>query len=134
MAFPKLPFFRYTSGRQLIGGSHINGLGDLLTGTISPAVARAGGGQALALQITSAFIELTTVATAADSVALPPAKSGIRVCITNSGANSAQVFGALGFTDTVQGAAGNVGQAIAAGATAMFICTKDGVWTRFVSA
>jgi hypothetical protein len=135
MSLPQLPFYRLPPGQRLIAGQHINGLNDILTGAITGVVALAGGGQsALTPQTNAAFTEVTTVATAADSIQLSPAKSGLRMCITNSGANSLQIFGAFGLTNTIQGVAGNVGVALAAGATAMFVCTKDNVWVRFVSA
>ncbi len=134
MALPKLPFGFLSTTKQLISGMHINYLGLLMTGSTTGITARAGGAlNALTPQAQSAFNELTTVASANDSFMLPPAKSGLRICITNSGANSAQIFGAFGTVDTVQGQPTATGVALAAAATAMFVCTKDGVWLRFIS-
>ncbi len=133
MPIARLPFGFLSTTRQLISGAHINYLGLLMTGTISPAVALAGGGLSAATpQAMAAFIELTTVASANDSYSLPPAKSGLRVTFTNNGANSAQIMGAFGTADTVNGAAVATGVALAAAATAMFVCVKDGVWKRIV--
>lgn len=131
MALPKLPFEVFTTGRQLLPGSVMNGLVSLLTGTNSGIIATTGGTQSTSVALSSAFNEIVTVAAEADGVVLPLAKSGLRICVTNSGANPAQVFG-YG-TDTINGTAGNVGVALADGDTALFICTKDGVWRRFVS-
>lgn len=136
-----LPFQIFTASKQLISGNHENNVSNLLTsyqgspGT--PVTALAGGGRPGSPVLNGAFVHLTTVATIADSVQLPIAKVGLRVMVTNDGAASAQIFG--NGTDTVAGAAGSVGVALAAGATALFVCSKDagsgqGVWNRFVSA
>lgn len=95
----------------------------------------AGGGQASATQITATNNNVTTVATAADSVKLPLAKAGLVVRIQNSGANSMQVFGAG--TDTINGVATATGVAQAAGKSAEFFCTVSapaGKWFRILSA
>ena len=76
--------------------------------------AHAGGGQALAVAITATFTNVSVVATAADSVALPLAVAGQLVFVRNSSANSMQVFAANGSTDTINGTAGSTGVAHAA--------------------
>lgn len=88
--------------------------------------AAAGGGQAAAVPLTKALNRITTVATAADSVALPPAVGGQDVSISNTTTTSATVFGALGHTDTINGTAGATGVALAGG--------KTGRYTSFVGA
>lgn len=133
MGLPFLPFARFISSRQLLPGAFANGVSDLLTSFQGAIVALAGGARtALTPVLNATFCEITTVANANDSVVLPIAKVGLNVTVTNSGANSAQVFG--NGTDTVQGAAGSVGVALAAAATAEFSCTKNGVWKRYASA
>lgn len=132
MSLPLLPFEVFTSGRQLLPGGVLNGLINMLTGTTSGIIATPGGTQATSIELKSAFNELTTVATAADGVILPAAKSGLRITVLNSGAAAAQVF--ANGDDTINGTAGNVGVALAAGACALYICVKNGVWQRFVSA
>ena len=83
--------------------------------TVAAAVtAHAGGGQALAVAITATFTNVSVVATAADSVALPLAVAGQLVFVRNSSANSMQVFAANGSTDTINGTAGSTGVAHAA--------------------
>jgi len=114
MALPRLPFGLQIPSRQLISGQHINNVNNLLT-SFGQRVALAGGGlTGLTPIIDDAFTEITVVASANDSVQLPAAKTGLRCMVTNSGANSAQIFGRLGTTDTIQGTAGNVGVALAA--------------------
>lgn len=133
MPLPNLPFGILATTKQLISGLHINNLTYLLTGTSTGNnTALAGGGYAGAPTIGSAFYEINTVASANDSVALPLAKSGLRVCVTNSGANSANVFPQP--ADAINAGGAGAAVALAAAATAMFVCTKDGIWKRFVSA
>jgi hypothetical protein len=135
MTLPLLPFARLIPSRQLIPGDLINGLVNLLTGTASSITALAGGARSASTpSLSSAFNELTTVATNGDSACLPPAKSGLRVAVLNSGAANAQIFAAVGTTDTIQGTAGAIGVALNSGASAMYVCFKDGVWQRFVTA
>jgi hypothetical protein len=129
---PNLPFGTLISSKQLVSGNHINGFNQLLTGTATGIVALAGGGFAGAPALNSAFNELTTVATIGDSVALPPAKSGLRVTIINSGAQQANVFPQP--ADVINAGGAGVQVTLAAAATAMFVAVKDGVWKRFVSA
>lgn len=94
--------------------------------------AHAGGGNANALLLTSWMNTVTTVATAADSVMLPPGYGGAEIVVINHGANSLQVFGfqstAPGdiVTDTIAPAGsitqGIVGVAVASGGVGLFYC------------
>lgn len=129
---PVLPFGIFTQSKQLVSGLAMNRIHDLLSWFQGGVVALAGGGRAGSPVLDGAFVEIATVASGSDSVQLPIAKAGLRVCVTNSGANTAQVFG--NGTDTIQGTAGSTGVTLAAAATAMYVCTKNGVWKRFVSA
>jgi hypothetical protein len=95
-------------------------------------VARAGGGNANATQLNSWLNTVATVATAADSVMLPPGYAGEEVTVINHGANSCQVFGYMStvsgdvVTDTIAPAAsgtqGTAGVALAALAAGYFYC------------
>ena len=76
--------------------------------------AAAGGGQANALPLTKALNRITTVATTADSVALPQAFGGQCISVVNSGANAMQIFAAMGSSDTINGTAGSTGISLAA--------------------
>lgn len=133
MALPSLPHTtRFIASRQLLPGSRINGIDDQMN-SVQQIVARPGGTLAVDTPIiNSANVELTVVATANDSVVLPPAKSGLEIVIINSGAQSAQIF--ANGTDTINATAGNVGVALAAAACARYRCVKNGNWRRFVSA
>lgn len=94
--------------------------GGIVPGTLpAPAAsvavtAFAGGGQASATQLTYGVNVVTVVATAADSVKLPPCFPGATVFIKNAdGADSVTVFG-FG-TDTIDSVASATGNAQAAG-------------------
>lgn len=136
LVLPNLPFGILITSRQLISGKHINDIGGLLTSFAGSIAALAGGAQAGSPILGAAFNEITTVTNANDSVQMPLAEIGLRVCVTNSGAgNSLQIFGNQNGADVFfpGNVAGNVGLALAQNATALFICTKTGVWRRFVS-
>lgn len=88
--------------------------------------AHAGGGQASALQLAAFINNVTTVATAADSVKLPASAVGMEITVTNSGANTMQVYG-LG-TDTVNGITATTGVPQLAGVTTTYRCAASGNW------
>jgi hypothetical protein len=93
--------------------------------------AKAGGGQsgATALKGDVLYHEVTTVATAADSVALPAAIEGAMHFVKNSAAaNSMQVFGSG--TDTIDSVATATGVPQAAGEGVMYFCAVTGNYTR----
>lgn len=63
--------------------------------------ALAGGGQTGATALIEGINIITTVATAADSVMLPPARAGLVVRVVNLGANPLQIFGSAATSDTI---------------------------------
>jgi hypothetical protein len=88
--------------------------------------AHAGGGQASAFPLSAEVNRLTTVATAGDSVALPPALPGLTIMIINHGANSAQVFGTS--TDTIDDVATATGVSQMVNSVCIYTCTIQGKW------
>jgi len=133
MALPALPFkLRFTSSRQLLPGSLANNIMDMLTSFQGTITALAGGGFAGAPTLNAAFNEITVAATGGDSVALPLAQVGLAITITNSGASSVNVFPQP--TDVINAGAAGASIALAAAATADYVCTKTGVWKRYASA
>jgi hypothetical protein len=97
--------------------------------TVSAAsglTAHAGGTQAAALALTSAINNVSTVATAGDSVRLPASAAGMEISITNSGVASMQVYGAG--TDTINGVATATGVAQLPGQTVVYTCAIAGNW------
>lgn len=94
----------------------------------SGLTAKAGGGQATATQLLNGLNEITTCATNADSVQLPPAIAGTRVYVGNSGVANATVYGKNGRTDTINGTAGSTGFTLATTKNATFFCAVTGKW------
>jgi|SRR5215467_5566489 len=121
----------YTVGVGLHDMSPIvNGTG--FTG--ASIAARAGGTRAAATAITQALTLIAVCATTADSVALPPATGGQVLWISNGGSASAQVFAAVGTSDTINGVAAATGIALAAGKTIMLMSPISGTWFGVLSA
>lgn len=100
------------------------GLGQ--TNAATGITARAGGGQVNATQLSARINEVTTVATAADSVKLPPATPGLMITVINTTAAAMQVFGTA--PDTINGVATGTGVSVPAGKTADFACATAGAW------
>jgi hypothetical protein len=77
---------------------------------------------------------VTTVATAADSVQLPPAYGGQEITVANAAASNAmQIFAAVGTSDTINGVAAATGISLAAGKT-MQLLSFPGSWYGVLSA
>ncbi len=100
--------------------------------TVDNLTAHAGGGQANALPLTALMNRVTTVASAADSVLLPPSVAGLTVTVTNASATAMQVFGTS--PDTINGVATGTGVSLAAGKTANYCCYTAGAWHQLLSA
>lgn len=88
--------------------------------------AHAGGGQASAFQLTAQTARVTTVATAGDSIALPPALAGLEVILINHGANPMQVYG--NGTDTIDDVATATGVSQMASSVVIYTCATAGAW------
>lgn len=93
--------------------------------------AHAGGTQAAALALTANFNNVTTVATAADSVRLPTSVAGMQVTIANNGASSMQVYGAG--TDTINSVATATGVPQAIGTVVTYFAAVAGNWVASLS-
>lgn len=125
----------FTPGFQLVDGSQLNSaLNSDSTSVQDGVIATASGTQANAYALLAEATRIATVATTADSVSLPFAQAGMQRIIRNNGANSTTVYSpvgnnpATGTTDTINGTAGATGVAVAAAATAWFICYTNGAW------
>jgi hypothetical protein len=94
---------------------------------VNAITALAGGGQANAIAVTKQVNRVTTVATIADSIKLPPAVAGVcPIFIINAAANSMNVFPAVG--DAINNGAANAALAVAGLKTAIFVCAVNGTW------
>lgn len=93
--------------------------------------AHSGGTQAAGFQLVGAINNVTTVAAAADSVLLPASAAGMSITVTNSGANSMQVYG--NGTDTINGIATATGVAQLPGQTVVYTSAVAGNWLANVN-
>lgn len=121
----QIPVFNDTAGSITDSGmSIVSGL--LEQTAVSALTAHSGGGQTSALALTKGVNNVTTVAAAGDSVRLPASAAGLEISITNSGANSMQVYGAG--TDTINGIATGTGVAQLPGQTVVYTSAVAGNW------
>jgi hypothetical protein len=95
-----------------------------LSGTTITAFAT--GGQASATALTKEFNDITTVATAGDSVKLPAAAAGLKITVKNSGAAALDIFPAA--SDSIDALAINLAVRIQPGSTATFYAKDAIVW------
>lgn len=109
-----------------------DGFHGCLFSTADSITAHAGGGQAGAVNLTAFINRVTTVATAADSVALPPSQPGMMVTVINDAAlNSMQVFGNYAEAATIDGVATGTGNALAAAHRGVYVCVTAGKWESY---
>jgi hypothetical protein len=86
----------------------------------------ATGGQGSATALTAEFNNVTTCATAGDSVKLPTAVAGLKITVKNSGATSLAVFPFSG--DSINALAVNLSVNIPVGGTTEFRAISGTVW------
>lgn len=89
-------------------------------------VAHAGGGQGSATALTTEYNNVTTVASAGDSVVLPSASAGVRSIIKNNGTHDLAVFPATG--DTINGGAANASITLPVGEQMIFSAIDSTDW------
>lgn len=104
--------------------------GNLLTLNDIAITAHAGGGQASAYQITKLVSQITTCATAGDSVKLPTALTGTNGLILNATATSANVYPDSG-SNFANGAA-DAPIALSAFYMLYYYCVYPGQWLFYV--
>lgn len=117
----------YTEG--LASGYVPGGVGAFQTMSVQTGiVAHAGGGQGSAVQLTAMNCFIATVATAGDSVKLPPAKPGMEITVINQSATATgpNAFPATG--ETINALAANTAIAIPPQTTMIFFCGIAGAW------
>lgn len=88
--------------------------------------ANAGGGQGSATALTGQYNNVTTVATAGDSVKLLPDVAGLKQTVKNSGANTLAIF--PNTDDSVNALAVNLSIDLLPGAEATFIGVDATIW------
>jgi hypothetical protein len=100
-----------------------------LESSLDALTANAGGGQQNALQITSQTARITIVATAGDSIQLPPATPGLELLVINHGANPMQVFGNYaGGIDTIDDQAFGTGVSQMSNSMVIYSSPVNGKW------
>ena len=135
------------SGAQLIDALDLTRLVNLTLGSLNGIVALPGGAQAGSPVLSYNNNELLTVASANDSVQLPPAIPGAYVLINNNGAQTARIYAGiapnLNNNNALDQIVANATTALTANATPItlasgytceFTCTTIGVWKRQAAA
>lgn len=98
----------------------------VMLGAQDTITAFATGGQTSATLLTLQQSRVTTVATAGDSVKLPPSVPGLELLVINHGANSMQVYGSG--TDTIDDVATATGVSQMVNSLVIYTCTTAGAW------
>lgn len=125
----------FTPGIRTFSGNQHQRVLDWVASYLDNLTAKASGGQSGATLLAAAINNVTTVASANDSVMLPVARPGLVVYVSNSAAtNSMQVFGNSADSATINGTAGSTGVAQAAGKSAVYFCVSPTKWFRDLSA
>lgn len=118
-------------------GVWLNGLaGGLNRAYASGITAHAGGTQAAAFPLPPgiALIEVTTVASSADSVLAPQCLQGAEFKVYNASATTLNIYGQVavnpvtGVADTINGTAGSTAYQLTTKQAAEFFCSKNGAW------
>lgn len=121
----------------LIDQTWLNGLAGGSNNTFQSSItAHAGGTQAAALVLNPNvnLVEVDTVATTGDSVALPQCVAGTYLFMANAGSGTLDVYGnpttnaASGTLDTINGTAGTSAYTLTTNTNAVFFCAKNGAW------
>lgn len=113
-----------TESLTVFDKAYITGL--LYESLTTGITAFATGGQASATALTKNINNVTTCATAGDSVALPSAETGLRITVKNSGAAACDIFPASG--DSIDALAVNLAVRIQPGSQATFFAISATVW------
>lgn len=101
--------------------------GNLIVGNENNITAFAGGGQANATQLTKKINNVTTVASAFDSVKLPVALMGRMIIVRDSGIDNLRIFPAVG--EEIDSFGINTGHDVPPAGGSYYICVKSGVWS-----
>jgi len=115
------------SGPGLQDGQWLLGVAAGNNRSYKNGVTAAGNSKATAFQLPAGveLIEVDTVA-ANTGVLMPAAVAGQIVMVFNSGANTLNIFGRG--TDTIGNTATGTARTMAANASAVFFCAKNGSW------
>ena len=113
--------------------SEAMGYPQLPPSSINGITAFAGGGQASATQLSARLSRVTTVATAADSVKLPPAVPNRECVVINAAAaNAMNIFPQSG--EIINALAADAAISCAANKVMEFFCAVAGTWNSQLTA
>jgi hypothetical protein len=132
-------------GGNVLSGETWNGLFYGQSMAQDSVTAHAGGGQANAFVMTGVYLRVTTVATAGDSVVLPPAVRGMTLTVVNDdptvGGKSMNIFpasfaqGGVAGGDAINALGANAAFAlnntfasVSPGIVTIFYCFSNGFW------
>lgn len=127
---------RYTDGFQLVLGSDMNNFQALRDfNSQSGLIAKAGGGQASAVQLFHGLNDVATVASANDSFQLPSARPGGLVFVNQgAAANDAKLFTKETTGVNINGTAGATGITLTHAKRYMFFCVSPTDWWSILGA
>lgn len=129
----------FVSGFREVDGGDCQQLVQFVASGGSGVTAAVGGGQANATALRSYINRVDAVASAGDSVGLPPAMSGMEVQVINNTTTSLNIFPAANnpytqASDTTATLASSTynanAQALAGNGVAIFSCAVAGQWKR----
>jgi hypothetical protein len=123
--------FVMSEGAATINGSKTFG-SPVIYNNATGITAFATGGQASATALTAENNNVTTVATAGDSVKLPAAAAGLKITVKNSGAAALDIFPAS--SDSIDALAADLAVRIQPGSVATFSAIDATVWESSVDA
>lgn len=103
-------------------------------GSVNGLTAYSGGGQASAVPLAKAMVQVATSAADHDSVALPKAASGSLVYFANAGAHITDVYAKYQSNDVINAIITTNPFSVAAAKSVVFFCPKDGQWYAILSA
>lgn len=112
--------------------SQLTMTGPIYRAFAGPFTATPSGTQATGVVLNQSMTQIGTVATAGDAGLLPPALPGREHIVINGGANSANIFPAVG--DQVNALSVNAAFALVAGKVVTFYCVVQGRWFTNLSA
>jgi hypothetical protein len=136
----------FIPGQRLVDGGDLQFMANQLFNVTTGITAHAGGGQTLATPLSVGLNRVDVVATAADSVLLPPAIPGASISVwNNAAANALQIFGqppnggGVPAGDQIVPNTSNTAAATAVGVSqanakiAVYECYSTGIWKQLIS-
>lgn len=117
-----------------VPGQGFNG-GNIALAVENAITAHSGGTQAAAYQLTAQLSRVTTVAVAADSVALPVALAGMKLTVINAAAaNAMNLYANNNSVDVINALSQGTAISVVANKTIECYCAVNGTWNTVLTA